>query len=266
MLERKEGMKALDLRQPHERVTNLLVICLPAEGLITGFEAGKWTIVGRFEQIEHAKRRLRRLMHFLEHLEARAFIIQEAVPRQSSKRAPWLTLVRFREPELYLDQSDAVEASEEALESWAAIADSFVAPSTMKAKPAPSKRSPIVIAALMAAAVVALIGIIAALQTLSIKLSNALPSAFTRAGGITMSIPDEHRAGWYVRVKIYPDKSVEIIDRFPAYARGKHWKEGDMTPEELAADVKRPLTADGNLMDTPDPIPARTGVVNRTPF
>lgn len=249
-------MKALDLRQPKKGITNLLVICLPAEGLISGFEAGKWTIVGRFEQIEDAKLRLRRLMKFLEHLEARAFIIQETHSRQSGKRASWRTLVRFKEPELYLDQSDAVDASEAALESWAEVADSFVAPSVMKAKPAPSNRNLIVTAASIAAAVLAMISMIAALQAPKVQLKVAPPSAFTRAGGITMSIPDEHRAGWYVRVRIYPDKSVEIVDRFPAYARGKHWKEGDLTPEDLAADVNRSSINDGTLTGMPDPMPA----------
>ncbi len=233
-------MSSLVIPQPREQVTYLLVVSLPTEGLINGFRAEEWTTVERFQDVEVAKVRLHRLRKPLTALAARAFIVQETDPRKPNRQISWRTIVRYNEPEVYLSHSDAVEASKESLESWVAAATALSAPSSVRAQRAPSTRGPIVVAALMAAAMVALIGMFATLRVPTTQPKVAPPSAFIRAGGIMMSIPDKHRAGWYVRVKVYPDKSVEIVDRFPAYAKGLHWKDGDRMPEDLVADIDRP--------------------------
>jgi hypothetical protein len=251
-----EGMSALNIPQPKERITNLLVVCLPEDGLISGFQAGQWTIVERFEQLGDAKVRLRRLLKPLTHLKARAFIVQETDPRQPNKLVSWRTLVRYNEPELYLDQSDAVEASEAALKSWASAEDTFASPQVVEAKPAAPNRAPIVVAASLAACVVAIIGMFVALQAPRFQVQIDPISEFTRRGGVAMTVPDEHRPGWYVRVKIHPDKSVEIVDRFPDYMLASRRQDGDLKAEDVAAIVNRRRASAGTSTGSPTQMPA----------
>jgi hypothetical protein len=251
-----EGMGALEIPQPKERITNLLVVCLPTDGLITGFQAGQWTIVERFEQLGDAKVRLHRLLKPLTHLKARAFIVQETDPRRPNKPVSWRTLVRFNEPELYLDPSDAVEASETALESWATAATSFSAPRVVEAKPAAPNRALIVAVAALAASVVAVIGMFVALQAPRFGVQIDPLSEFTRRGGVALTVPDEHRPGWYVRVKMYPDKSVEIVDRFPDYMLDARRQAGDLKPEDVAAILNRPRAGAGASKGNPTSMPA----------
>lgn len=249
-------MSALNIPQPQERITNLLVVCLPEDGLISGFQAGQWTIVERFEQLGDAKVRLHRLLKPLTHLKARAFIVQETDPRRTNKPISWRTLVRYNEPELYLDPSDAVEASETALESWATAEKSFSAPRVVEAKPAAPNRALIVAVAALAASVVAIIGMFAALQAPRFEVQIDPLSEFTRRGGVALTVPDDHRPGWYVRVKLHPDKSVEIVDRFPDSMLEARRQAGDLKPEDVAAILNRRRANAGTSTGNPSPMPA----------
>lgn len=209
-------MSGLDVLQPTERVSSLIVVCLPDDGLITGFEPGKWTIVERLEQEGEAKLRLQRLLPALAALKARAFVIRETDPRDRNRMVSWRTMVRYNEPELYLDPLDAVDASPDALLHWEAATTDFRASPAAPAKPASSMREPLVLAASAAAAAVALVGMLVALQRPKIELKVDPGLEFARQGGISLSLPDDKRAGWYMRVKIHPNRTVEIVDRFPA--------------------------------------------------
>ena len=245
-------MTELDMLQPQEVVSSLLVVCLPEEGLISGFRAGVWTIVERFPEEGKAKLRLQRLLTMLNELKARAFVIREVDPRERNKLISWRTLVRYNEPELYLDPSDAVEASPEAVERWHAAMDPSRRPSLPTPQPAPSMRMPMALAASIAAAVVAVVGMIAALQAPKIELKIDPLMEFARKGGITLSVPDEHRAGWYVRVKIHPDQYVEIVDRFPASQLQARMRAYDAKPEDVAAALKDRSAFAATVTDDPN--------------
>lgn len=231
-------MAELEMLQPQEVVTSLLVVCLPEEGLISGFRAGEWTIVERFPQEGEAKLRLQRTLSMLTELKARAFVIKEVDPRDRNKLASWRTLVRFNEPELYLDPLDAVAASPEALQSWTSAVDGGLRSSVPAPKPAAPTRMPMVMVACVAATAVAVIGMIAALQAPRVELKIDPLMEFARKGGITMSIPDKHRDGWYLRVKIHPDRYVEVVDRFPASQLQARSKAYDAKVEDVAAELK----------------------------
>lgn len=233
-----------ELALPHatERVSSLLVVCLPTEGLVTGFEADKWTVVQRFDQEGDAKIRLQRILPTLASLKARAFLIRETDPRDRKKMVSWRTMVRYNEPEVYLDPSDAVEASPEALKHWADATLPFHMRPPAPAKPGPSRREPIILGASAAAGVAALVALLVVLSTPKIEVKPDPDLEFARQGGITLSVPDDRRPGWYVKLKIYPNQTVELVERFPA-ARLKAQSAGDARLEDVAAAFDRSILA-----------------------
>jgi hypothetical protein len=239
-----EGMTVLSIQQPQPRVSNLLVVCLPAEGLISGFKAGEWTVVERFAEMGDAKLRLRRLLGLLDHLKARAFIVQETDPRQTNKFVSWRTVVRYREPDLYLDPSDATELSEEAADSWASAEKTFQNPPAPQAKSNLPGRSTLVAAASAGAAAVAVVGMIAAISATRVEVKFDPLQEFARRGGTVMTVPDERRPGWYVRAKLHPDGKYEYVGRFPASDLEAAKKVGDLRPEDFTDAADRPMMSD----------------------
>jgi hypothetical protein len=239
-----EGMTVLSIQQPQERITNLLVVCLPTDGLISGFKAGEWTVVERFAEMGEAKLRLRRLLGLLDHLKARAFIVQETDPRQPNKLVSWRTVVRYRETDLYLDPSDAAELSEEAAESWASAEKTYHNPPAPPAKSSLPSRSTVVAAASLAAATVAVVGMIAAIQASSVPAKFDPLLEFARRGGTVMTVPDEHRPGWYIRVKLHPDRKYELVGRFPASDLEAAKLVGHLKPEDFTDAADRPMISD----------------------
>ncbi|MGU3658577.1 hypothetical protein [Methylobacterium fujisawaense] len=237
-------MTVLSIQQPQPRVSNLLVVCLPAEGLISGFKAGEWTVVERFAEMGDAKLRLRRLLGLLDHLKARAFIVQETDPRQTNKFVSWRTVVRYREPDLYLDPSDATELSEEAADSWASAEKTFQNPPAPPAKSSLPSRSTLVAAASAAAAMVAVVGMVAAIQASRVEVKFDPLQEFVRQGGTVMTLPDERRPGWYVRVKLHPDRKYELVGRFPASDLEAAKRVGKLRPEDFTDAADRPMLPD----------------------
>lgn len=234
-------MSVLDVMPPTERVSALVVVCLPEDGLITGFEAGKWTVIERLDQEGEAKLRLQRLLPALAALKARAFVIRESDPRDRNKMVSWRTMVRYNEPEVYLDPSDAVAASPDALRHWQEATTQLQLRPAAPAKPARSLREPLIMGASVVAAVAALVATLAmavALQAPKIGLQDDALLEFARQGGITLSLPDESRQGWYMRVKIHPNKLVEIVDRFPASRLQSRASASDARLEDVLAAFK----------------------------
>lgn len=252
-------MTVLSIQQPQERITNLLVVCLPTDGLISGFKAGEWTVVERFAEMGEAKLRLRRLLGLLDHLKARAFIVQETDPRQPNKLASWRTVVRYREPDLYLDPSDAAELSEEAAESWTSAEKTYQNPPAPPAKSSLPSRSTVVAAASLAAATVAVVGMIAAIQA-RVEVKDDALLEFARRGGVSMTIPDEGRPGWYVRLKIHPNRVVEKVGSFPAYDLEAAKRVGDMNPEDFVEAANRKVVSDEAFVGLPDRAAALKGI------
>lgn len=237
-------MTVLSIQQPQERITNLLVVCLPAEGLISGFKAGEWTVVERFAEMGEAKLRLRRLLGLLDHLKARAFIVQETDPRQANKLVSWRTVVRYREPDLYLDPSDAAELSGEAADSWTNAEKTYQNPPAPPPTSALPSRSTIVAVASWAAATVAVIGMVAAIQATRVEVKFDPLLEFARRGGTVMTVPDERRPGWYVRVKLHPDRKFELVGRFPASDLEAAKRVGQLRPEDFTDADDRPMMSD----------------------
>lgn len=234
-------MSVLDVMPPTERVSALVVVCLPEDGLITGFEAGKWTVIERLDQEGEAKLHLQRLLPALAALRARAFVIRESDPRDRNKMVSWRTMVRYNEPEVYLDPSDAVDASPDALRHWQEATTQLQSRPAAPAKPARSLREPLIMGASVVAAVAALVATLAmavALQAPKIGLQDDALLEFARQGGITLSLPDESRQGWYMRVKIHPNKLVEIVDRFPASRLQSRASASDARLEDVLAAFK----------------------------
>lgn len=234
-------MSVLDVMPPTERVSALVVVCLPEDGLITGFEAGKWTVIERLDQEGEAKLRLQRLLPALAALKARAFVIRESDPRDRNKMVSWRTMVRYNEPEVYLDPSDAVAASPDALRHWQEATTQLQLRPAAPAKPARSLREPLIMGASVVAAVAALVATLAmavALQAPKIGLQDDALLEFARQGGITLSLPDESRQGWYMRVKIHSNKLVEIVDRFPASRLQSRASASDARLEDVLAAFK----------------------------
>lgn len=240
-------MSGLGLEKPAERVSTLLIVCLPNEGLVTGFEADKWTVVQRFDQEGDAKIRLQRILPTLAALKARAFVIRETDPQDRNKMVSWRTMVRYNEPEVYLDPSDAVEASPDALRHWADVTLPFHLRPPAPAKPGPSRREPIILGASAAAGAAALVALLVVLSTPKIEVKVDPNLEFARRGGITVSVPDDRRPGWYMKVKIHPNQVVELVERFPA-SRLQTESVGDARLEDVVAAFDQSLFAerDGN--------------------
>jgi len=88
------------------------------------------------------------------------------------------------------------------------------------------------------AALVATLAMIVALQGPKIGLQDDALLEFARQGGITMSLPDENRPGWYMRVKIHPNRYVEVVDRFPASRLQARASASDAKLEDVLASFK----------------------------
>lgn len=199
---------------PTERVSSLLVVSLPEDGLVPGFEADAWIIVERFQEEGEAKFRLHRILAMLDKFKARAFIVRETAPRERNKMVSWRTIVRYKEPDLYLDPVDAYDASPEALRNWEAAVDLFLSPPRPVAKRPPAQRKSLALPASIAAAIVATVGIVVAVQAPGNGPAIDPSNEFARQGGFMMTVPDKGRPGYYVRLKVHPNKFVEVVDWF----------------------------------------------------
>ena len=215
---------------PTENVRCLLVVCLPPEGLLPGFRADEWTILEEFAEEGSAKLRMHRIVQMLNHLKARAFVIRETDPRRPGSMVSWRTIVRFNEPELYLDPDEAWPASPEALVSWADAVAAFLAPPRLEPRPQ-QPTVPLGFIATAATAAVALLALGLSLRTPKMEFEIDALNHFARQGGMYATLPDKSRPGWYVRVKMHPNGSVELLDRISEGELQKQMKKGPETAE-----------------------------------
>lgn len=197
---------------PSETVRYLLVLCLPSEGLLDGFRAGEWTILEDFEEEGTAKLRLHRIVQLLHHLKAKAFVIQETNPQRRGSMVSWRTIARFNEPELYIDPDEAAVASPEALVSWADAVRDFLTPPALRPRQ-PQSMVGFGLFASGVAAAVAILALFVALRPQKVEFEIDAINLFARQGGVYATLPDRGQPGWYVRVKMHPNGSIELLDR-----------------------------------------------------
>lgn len=212
-----------------ENVRCLLVVCLPPGGLLPGFRANEWTILEEFAEEGSAKLRMHRIVQMLNHLKARAFVIRETDPRRPGSMVSWRTIVRFNEPEIYLDPDEAWVASPEALVSWADAVEAFLAPPRLETKAQP--KVPLGFLATAATAAVAFLALGLSLRTPKVEFEIDALNHFARQGGVYATLPDKNRPGWYVRVKMHPNGSVELLERISEDDLQKQTKKGPETSE-----------------------------------
>lgn len=75
-----------------------------------------------------------------------------------------------------------------------------------------------------------------------------------------MTVPDEGRPGWYVRLKIHPNRTIEKVGSFPAYDLEAAKRVGDMNPEDLVEAASRKVVSDQAFTGLPDRAAALKGI------